>query len=221
MASPIRCRTFCDRMFKCSEYKEKEEYTKGVALIFGKFLRKYATTDSSFLQLFASEFSSRVYTGVRFIYSDDREMFRQYCVDCAAHLDVFLRTYKVTHLMDTYQYKSKIKGDIGGRITNKRLNIQFSYKNMTETQKELDFFELNNYIYNEVNNLKHDCLVMSVPENCFFLVNYDEKDYTIRRGFLTAITKHRMKRRGEHCISCQGRCKPTLINGLDRLSSTK
>lgn len=218
MPSPIRCKTFCDRMFKCSDYKEKDSYAKSVALLFGKFLRTYSSGKyPSFLQLFASQFSNKAYTGSHFIYSKDRGFFRQYCVNCTAHLDVLLQTYKVTHLMDSYIYKSKIKGDIGGRIAGKSLNIQFSYKNAMETQKELDFFELNNYIYNQVNNLENDCLVMSVPMDSFFLIKYKESDYTIRRGFLTAITKNRMRRRGEHCISCQKKCKPTFINGLDRL----
>lgn len=123
--------------------------------------------------------------------------------------------------MDKYDFNYKIKGDIGGRIVSKKLNIQFSYKNNTETQKELDFFELNNYIYNQAKGLDYDCLVMSVPMDSFYLVDYDEKDYTIKRGFLTTVTKNRMKRRGEHCLSCKKRCKPLFINGLDRLLSIK
>jgi hypothetical protein len=209
-------------MFKCSEFKEKDDYAKGVSLIFGRFLRKYSEdTDVSFLELFASQFSSRTFTGVRSIYASDREFFKRYCIDCAAHLDSFLHEYEVTHLMDPYVYEHKIKGDIGGRVPTKQLNIQFSYKNARETQKELDFFELNNYIYNQVHSLDHDCLVMSVPTDSYYLVSYDEKDYTIRRGFVAAITKNRMKRRGEHCLNCQKRCKPTFINGLTRLSSVK
>lgn len=221
MSGLITCRTFCNRMFKCSEYKEKEEYTKSVALIFRKLLRTHASSNSSFLSSFAKELSTRVYTGPRFIYSADREMFRDYCIRCARHLDELFSSYNLTNLMDNYEYKYKIKGFIGARIPNKRMNIQFSYKNMTITQKELDFFEINNYIYNKVNDIEYDCLVMSVPENCFFLVEYKERDYTMKRGFLTAMTKNHIKRRGEHCFNCKRRCKPILINGLDRLKGIK
>lgn len=221
MASPIKCRTFCDRMFKCSDYVEKEGYAKGIALLFNKFLRKYSQGGHSFLELFASEFSSRVYTGTRFVYAKDRNFFKKYAVDCASNLDLFLSQHQITHLMDTYTFRNQIKGNMGGQVAEKKLNIQFSYKNVAETQKELDFFELNNYIYNQVNGIDHDCLVMSVPFNGFYLVDYDEKDYTIRRGFITAVTKNRMKRRGEHCLSCKNRCKPTFINGLDRFRSIK
>lgn len=208
-------------MFKCSEYKEKEGYVKGVTLLFKKVLKKYSTSEDSFLQVFSSEFSKRSYTGKRFIYSVDREFFRRYCTSCASTLDYFFTYYSVSHLGDRYEYRSRIKGSIGCRVDEKELNIQFSYKNASETHKDLDFFGINNYIYNQAKGIKNDCLVMSVNEGCFYLIKYDQKDYTMKRGLLAVITKNGLKRRGEHCLNCQNRCKPLFINGLDRLRSLK
>jgi hypothetical protein len=86
-----------------------------------------------------------------------------------------------------------------------------------ETQKRLDFFELNNYIYNTTKKKSNDLLVVCVPENNFFLIKYEKDNYTIKRGFITSVSKFKFKRSGEHCLSCKNTCKPLIINGLDRL----
>jgi hypothetical protein len=205
-------------MFKCSQYKEKEDYIKGVSLIFARILKRYSLfPNQSFIKLFSEEISNRSYTGERIIYSKDIDLFKDYCISCASNLDKLFSSYIFTHILDKYNYKNKIKGEIGARLDQKNLNLYFSFKNANETQKDLDFFQFNNYIYNQINDISNDCLVMSVPTDSFYLIKYKKDDYTMRRGFITSIINNRIKKSGGHCLSCKNKCKPTFFNGLKRL----
>jgi hypothetical protein len=128
----------------------------------------------------------------------------------------FLQREPVSRYQIFYFYQ-QIKGSIDAEITKKNLSICFSFKNAFDTEKELDFYSLNNYIYNKVHKTTNDCLVMSVPTDSYFLVKYGETDYTMRRGFITSNIKNKSRRQGPYCITCQNDCKPLFINGLDRL----
>lgn len=213
----ITCSTFCQRLLRCSFYKEKDTYVKGARLLFERVLRNYDGS-RSIIELFADEFSNRSYTGVRRIYTEDKKMFRDFCVKCAINMNNLFSNNRISNIMENYNWKWKIKGYIGGIIHGKRdLNLQFVYKNVSETHKTIDMSSLNNYIYNEATGKSNDALVMSVPMNGFFLVPYNERDYTIQRGFATFVKGNKLRRPGEHCKHCKEDCKPTFINGLERI----
>lgn len=213
----ITCSTFCQRLLRCSFYREKDDYVKGARLLFERMLRNYDGS-KSITQLFAEEFSNRSYTGIRRIYTDDKIFFRNFCVNCAINLDRLFSRHTVTNIMEEYNWRWKIKGHIGGILKGRRdLNLQFVYKNVSFTQKNIDMSAINNYIYNEATGKSNDALVMSVPTNSFFLVPYNERDYTIQRGFATFTKGNKIRRPGEHCNYCKEDCKPTFINGLERI----
>ncbi len=216
----ITCKTFCDRLYKCYYFKEKESYLKGVRLLFNRIFYKYKTDKKPIIELFAEELSSRSFTGLRRIPASERIEFRSFCTKCAINLSTLFEKYSIDHILDSYCYKWKMKGEISGILHGpKDYNLLLSYENAGIVQKDLDFATLNNYIYNITNGLANDCLVMSVSTNTFFLVPYEEKDYTIRRGFLMLTKGNKLRIRGEHCLRCSQNCNPTWINGLDRLEN--
>lgn len=221
MSNPIKIETFCKRLHKCYYYKEKDTYVRGAKLVMTRVLREYSKDpESSFLKIFGETFSSRSYTGPWCIYSNDKKAFKQYCIDCAINIDNFLDQESISNILDFYEYKHKIRGNIGGVLKNKQLNVFFSFKNASDTQKELDIYSLSNYIYNKVKGATNDCLVMSVPTDSYFKINYKEIDYTITRGFISSIIKTKVRRQGDHCINCKNPCKPEFINGLGRLEDS-
>lgn len=218
MPSPVTCRTLCNRLSKCYYFKERDGYRKSAELIFKRLLELYASDpSSSIVKLFCDEFNRRSYTGDRLVYKNDREYFKEHCIRWSSSLDSFISKFDLTNILSSYCYKTKIKGYIDGQIKRGTVNVSFSYKNAANTHKDLDFFGLNNYIYNQVHELDNDCIVMSIPTNSFYLIEYDYRDYTIKRGFLTSILQSRSRARGEHCKECQKVCKSEFINGLERL----
>lgn len=218
METGLTCKTFCERMYKCSNYKESDDYVKMSRLLFERILRIYSSNrDKSLLDIFATEFTNRAFTGIRSVYSEHTVSYKQFCIECVTNLDLLFKKFDATRIMDKYNYKHKIKGTIGCLIKN--YNVHFSYKNAQETDKDLDFATINSYIYNQVHGLSNACLVMSVPTNTFFLLNYEEKDYTMGRGFLVQTRKTKLKRRGTHCFRCKHSCKSMYLNGLDRVGA--
>lgn len=218
LSTGTTCRTFCNRLYKCYYFKEKESYLKGVRLLFDRVLTKYKENQRPIVEIFAEELSSRSFTGLRSIPAAERQEFRSFCTQCAINLSNLLAKFPLNKILDPYVFHWKIKGEITGVIkTAKEYNLLLTYENASLAQKDLDFAILNNYIYNKTNDLANDCLFMSVPTNTFFLVPYEESDYTIRRGFLTFTKGNRLRIRGEHCLRCSQTCNPLWINGLDRL----
>lgn len=215
MANPVTCRTLANRIHRCPKYKERNSYLKSVGLVFNRILKKYKDNDKTFIEVFEDEFNNRSYTGPRKIYKHHKEEFKTYALKCAINMSIIFSDYNITNIMDNYLYKYKVKGHIGGRIKDK--NIHFSYKNAKDTEKDLAYYTLNNYLYNQVKEIDNDCLVMSVGTGSFFLVEYNIDDYTIKKGFLKTIISNESKVRGEHCITCKNTCCPMFINGIDRL----
>jgi hypothetical protein len=219
MSNAITSSTFHTRYSKCYYYKEKNNYIKYIDIFFNKILKKYACSSDLFLDLFSSNFNSMVRTGDKFVYKADREAYKTTCIKCAINMDIFLCNHKVTHILEEVKYKDKIKCCVGGVIKDKLTNVHFCHRPIKEMEKDLDFYLLNNYIYNTINYFKNDCLVFNTQDNMFILVRYGEVDYTIRRGFLKSIINSKNKIQGEYCKTCQESCKPLFINGLDRLNS--
>lgn len=214
----ITCKTFCNRMYKCSEYKEREDYVKTSRLLFERVLRKYRTdTSQPLLTLFSDEFSNRSFTGIRAVFSNDYTSYKDFCLSCIINMIKFFEKFNVTHIMDKYNYKNKIKGYISCRIPGH--NVLFLFQNLEESNKELDFASINNYIYNQVYGLSNSCLVMSVPTDSFFLIKYEELDYTMGRGFFARTKKTKVKRRGAHCKRCKNSCNALYLNGINRLEA--
>lgn len=219
ISTGISCISFSQRLLRCSYFKEKDDYLKGARLLFERILKKYDGS-KSIVELFAEEFSNRAYTGVRRIYTTDREMFREFCVACAINLDLLFSSHSVTNIMDNFNWKWKIKGTVGCILNMKnKFNVYFVFKNISSTKKEVDIYSLINYIYNEASGNNNDALVMSVYTNSFFLVPYDKTDYTIQRGFATFTKRNKLRKRGDHCGQCKESCKPEFFSNLDRLES--
>ena len=218
----ITCKTFHNRISKCYFYKERCTYNKTIRLLFNKILSIYATSDKSIIEIFSKEFSNKAYVGRNSVLSVDREMFKTLCLRCAINLDVLFSKYKPSKVLDKYNYKWKIKGSVHGVIKTQvdSYNISLSFEDKKIVEKEVDFFCLNNYIYNQAKGTSNGLIVMCVPQDIFYTVPYNKKDYTIQRGFTTFSKGNKLRRRGEHCANCVKDCKPGLYNGLERLSLT-
>ena len=219
MSNALTCRTFCNRLSKCYYYNEKDNYIKYINIFFSKLLKEYSQTNITFMELFTARFNCSSYTGIKFIYSNDRQEYRDLCLKCAINIDKFLDTFTLINMCDAVVYKDKLKCNIGAIISNKTINIHFCFKSAQEMQKDLDFYLLNNYIYNIVKDLKNDCLIFNAQSDFYTFIKYEEADYTIRRGFLKSIINSTIRKQGEHCSSCKEACKPMFINGLSRLKS--
>lgn len=218
MSNAIISRTFCNRRTGCYYYKEKDNYIKYIDILFSKLLKTY-TLEISFLDYFSKKFSSTSYTGIRFVLSKDRKLYKEVCLKCALNINQFLLTNKLTNIGDIVTYKGKIKCFIGGILENKPVNIHFCYRNLNDMQKDLDFYLLNNYIYNTVKGLQNNCLIFNVQSGIYVSVKYEDYNYTMKRGFLKSIINSNIRKQGEYCLSCKNTCKPMFINGLDRLNS--
>lgn len=219
ISTGITCETFCQRLLRCSYFKEKDNYVKGARLLFERFLKNYDGS-SSLSEQFAHEFNNRSYTGIRRIYTEDKTFFKEFCIRCAINFDILFSRYSITNIMEEYNWRWKIKGHISGILHSKKdFNLYFSYKNVSFTKKSIDIASLNNYIYNEATGKSNDALIMSVPYNGFYLVPYNRSDYTIQRGFATFTKGNKLRRRGEHCKECKNNCKPLYLNGIERLGS--
>lgn len=218
MANAVTARTFHNRHSKCYYYNERDTYIKYIDLFFRRLLKKF-TNNTTFLDVFSSSFNHTAYTGVKFIYAEDREKYINLCIKCAANLDRFLCSNIITNIQDSVIYKDKIKCSIGGILQDKSINVHFCFRSTQEMQKELDFYLLNNYIYNLVRGIKNDCLVFNVQDDRYLLIRYDKTGYTTKRGFLKSIISSKIRKQGEHCSTCKESCKPMFINGLDRLVS--
>lgn len=211
----LAVRTFYDRMYNCYYFKPKSTYVQGVIAIFERALRTEDAKD--ILNAFAPVLSQRSYTGPSYIRAEDREAFKTHCIRCAINLDRFFAKFNPTYVMHNYCYKWKVKGHIHGLVEfhDKTYILALSFEDLKITQKDIDFFCINSYLYNATNHTNYDLLVMNVPQEQFWIVPFKDKDYTIQRGFVSCSTK--IRKRGEHCTVCANDCKPQYINGLERL----
>jgi len=219
VSSPLTLKTFYNRMTRCYYFKERSTYLKNASLLFKKVLLEfYQNSTKTFLQTFSKNFTYRVYTGKNSIYSIDRNIFKDFCATCAINLSEFLQSNYINKIHDKYVFCNQIYGYIDGIIEKSNISIQFSFKNSIETQKDIDFYILNNYIYNIMKQTCYDTIVMSVPTGSYFKVKFDRSDYTIlRRGYLKSVINSKMRRRGDYCLHCINKCKPNFINKLERL----
>lgn len=215
--SGLTCKSFYNRK-NCYYYKEsKKYYIFQIEEVFKKIFKELNTSKISFITTAVNKFANRSYTGIKNVYLEDRSIFKKYCLDSMIFIDKFFNLYTPDKIGDTYNYKFKIKGIMDAVILKKKWNVSFCFRNYDDTNKILDFYSLNNYIYNQVNNISNDCLVVSVPDEVFYLIKYDSKDYTIKRGYLTSMNINKIKNRGYYCKFCKNNCKPTIIKGLNRL----
>lgn len=217
----ITCQKFYNRLAYCYYYKERETYSKGVRLLFNRILTSYRK-GNDIVTTFAEEFSSRAYVGRNAVEAIDKEEFKTLCLRCAINLDRFFSKFEPKNVMSHYCFKWKIKGFIHGTVVHESTtyNLSLSFEDRNLTEKKVDFFCLNNYLYNKANGTKNSLLIMGVPQDVFYVVPYNDKDYTIKRGFLTFSKGNKLRRRGEHCSNCKHDCKPRFYNGLDRLELT-
>lgn len=217
----ITCETFCNRMYKCYYFKEKYTYVKNATILFNRILKNYIL-NKSFYPVFSEFFSSRAYIGKNAIPSDDKKVFKTFCIKLAINLDRFLTAYRITEVMKPYIYKWKIKGfmHLVAVGNNSTVNVSLSFKDLKETEKDLEFYCINNHLYNVSNKTKRDLLVIDIQQDMYYYIRYEDKDYTIKRGFSTFSRGNKIRKQGEHCINCVHSCKPQFYNGLERLALT-
>ncbi len=217
MSTPITCRGLYNRS-RCNFFSEEDTYLVHIGHLLDKAVKEYKITHGLFSEIVFQLKKKKVYTGTQHVYNDQKKLYSNVLYACEQNIDRLLPN--ITNLLDTYKYKNLVSGYIIGQINKiKTYNLHFSYKNATDTQKELDFFVLNNYIYNTVKKTINDCLVLSVPTDSYFIVNYDEKDYTIVKNYLNSLHDNQIRKRGEWCLRCRNNCKPTFINGYNRLET--
>lgn len=214
----ITCETFYNRLCRCSDYKEYQGYLKQISLIFNKVLSRM-DKGKNFLKLFSDELSKRTFTGSSKILVDDIKKVKEFYITCAKNINNLLNKNKIVEYNKKYMYHYKIKGSIPivVKTSGTYINLQFSFKNASNTQNMLDFYDINNYFSNISNEQNYDTIVMSVPTNVFFSIPYEASNYTMKRGFLTVIKNSRIKKCGDYCRTCINGCKPTIINGSKRL----
>ena len=148
MAEQDQCSTglsyekFFDRTYRCYYYKESHNYVRLARFIFESTLKKYNETGRPMVELFAKEFSNRVYTGRNSIVVEDRDEFRVFCLNCAVNLDSFISKFEPTDIMDKYCHKWKVKGTIHGIIntSGNTYIVGLSFKDMAALKKDIDFF---------------------------------------------------------------------------------
>jgi len=219
MDTGITCLTFYNRMIRCFYYKEKNNYVKIVNHLFKRVFSRIKKTGEDFLLVFTEELNSKCFTGYSSIYHEHKSEMNNYIINCSKNIMMFINKYGIMNIQDQFNYKFRIKGMIDGitHINNQYYNLHFSYKNLLETQKVLDFYQINNYIYNICNNKDNNCLIMCVPSNYYLIIKYNPEDYTMKRGFISSIENNKTRKRGNYCISCKNMCEPLLVNSLNRL----
>ena len=218
MSSPILCSSLATKLYRCYYYQEHESYIKYVKSLAEKTIKNSKDDQQNLLKNFCELLTKKSTSIERRIDSNDRELFKSYSIACIVNIQTLLNQFTVTNIYEEVIYKHKLRSIIGGLIKNSGKIIYFSFYNAKETEKRLDIFLLNCYIYNLVGNTKYDYIVMSAPDNIFYTVTFDDGDYTIKNGLRTITSRVKFRNRGEHCLYCVNQCKPNLINGLDRLS---
>jgi len=218
LSTGIACETFYNRMCRCAFYKEKDLYLKQISLFFEKLITK-KIDKTNFLKIFSDEINRKAFTGSRFIPVDDVQYIKNFYIKCATNLNSIIKKFNIVEYNEKYVYKYKLKGKVSAIIDNhgKKTNLYFCYKNAIDTQKLLDFYELNNYFYNESKGTTNNMIVVSIPTNMFFSIDYNSSNYTIPRGFISIIQSSRIKKCGEYCLNCLNSCKPTITNGIKRM----
>lgn len=218
----LSCKTFYNRMTKCHYYKRKDNYTRNARLLFEKVLQRVKSTGSTVNCIFADVFEKRAYTGRNAIPLEDREQFKAFCIGCCINISTLFTKVKLNDIMIPYIYKWKIKGLMHSLliIKNKEYNLSMCFENRQLTEDDIGFLCLNNHFFNKSHKKENDLIVMDVPQNLFYLISYEPKDYTIQRGFLTFNKGNNLRIRGKHCSDCLNTCKPKFHNGLNRLLLT-
>lgn len=220
----VNCKTYADRLFGCSYYKEEDNYAKTLRLLIHSTIIQYKDSSDvditdNFFNILSDKISKRSFNGKRLVYSEDKEAFEDACIKCAQNLNTFVHNNPVK-ILDQYTYRSRVRGYIGCQIQNDGTwyNVDFSIYNSKDTFYRLYYHRFNNYLYNVVHGTVNDMLVYVVLTGNYYLLKYDPLDYTIQRGMLTQGIKRRTKRPGHQCLTCSvSECKPRLINNLARI----
>ena len=63
-------------------------------------------------------------------------------------------------------------------------NVDFSMNNVTDTFYNLHYNRFNNWLYNQVTGCSNDMLVYLIQNDKYYLLPYNDDDYTVPHGFL-------------------------------------
>lgn len=213
MSQGPHCRNLCNRLFKCSYYREAPSYGKLARKVFARVLTKVRDSEETFLEAFAKVFSTYSYSGQYSIPEYDRATVKEYLLQCSEKISDLLDSYKVTNILEKYNYKWKVHGEIDGILHSKKeFNLHLEFMNET-----VDFPSLNSYIYNQSKGKSNDLLIFQARSGTFIKVPYSPEDYTIGDGFFKLPRRHKLRIRGSHCFGCLNRCKAQFIRDLRTL----
>jgi len=216
--SITRTITLYNRMRRCTFLKERETYASTTEKLIETVLRSTSSyTSSNLITEFQRVFNSRAFTGNRNVLHLDRTEFRSFNLKC---LNTLIKiSSRITLPLHQRVWKNiKTAPMMLVSINDYVFTLQISAYNWAVTEEKLDFYCLNNYIYNRSSELRYPGLVLSLPEETYFdISSCNTEDYTTIRGLTTTILKNRTRIQGKHCQNCKNQCKPKVINGLDRL----
>ncbi len=220
----IKCKTFSMRAFSCSYYSQEDNYAKIIRLLFEKVISTYKTdgiidSTSNFVDSFYNEYENKCFSGITYVYRNDREQFTTHCQTIARSLQTFIDTYKVDNIFDKYEY-SRVTGSVGctAEINSKLYTIDFSFRTLEDTFDWLFYHKFNTFLYNKSKDLTNDCLVLALSSDSQYLIKYNKNDYTIRYGYITSCINNKAYSPGRLCLTCKVKhCSPRLIPTLGRL----
>jgi len=150
--SLLKFSTYYNRVYRCSKYSETVNYVWIAERIFLRALK--GLTDHSMVSILGAIKAARenfTFTGKRIIYLDDRKKFNKYFNRCLLSFQSVFSNYSIVSAFKSYTYNN-ITGHVDLIITlDKTYNVMFSFYGQYETTKILDFYVVNNYLYNMAN----------------------------------------------------------------------
>jgi hypothetical protein len=209
-------------MRTCAFYKERENFvliTTGI--ITATLSRITDNSVSNLLSMFEKVFNSRAFTGRRSILKIDRDEFKAFNLKCLNTIVKILPSLHHIALRKTLRNLKTAPVSLID-IKGKTYTLQVSCYNWLITEGRLDFYVLNNYIYNRASGTDYPGLVLSLPDETFFdITDSNTETYTNIRGLATRLLRTRSRVQGQWCHTCENSCKPKYIKGLERLMLTR
>jgi len=220
----VSSRTFSERVYNCSKFKEENNYAKIIKRITMEAFDQYIndgknSSDNSFFGFLCEKLVSNT-AKLSKVLKIDKEDVEDVLIKYAENISAFNTRFTfINNTTTDYIYRYKINGSIIGQtiINGVTYNIDISFSNATDTFYEMYYYKLNFYLYNETYNYSNDSIVYIASNDTMYIIKYDKDDYTINKGFLDYNIKSRAVRPGHQCIYCSVKnCKPLLISNIDR-----
>jgi len=209
MTNRISVQTFCKRAFGCPHFVRNKDYAHLISALFGLSLVNGVIST----EVWEEELNANLKYNV---IKADRDEFVSTCTLCLERLLSFFSNAnnKFSDVGATYDYRGKLHGKIGGVVWDgeQRYTFDLSFLNTMDTFYNLKYHKFNLYLYNKLNNLQNNLLIVSPLSNSKYLINYNINDYTIDRGFLSLMIRNSSRVPGYQCTFCkETSCTPRLV----------